>query len=485
MRKRILLAADSTITVLHATPHRASPRSWRHRLHVFDVTRGTFWSAALLSSAALLANSPAAAQFACTMTATDSTCTNTGNATVPLLNEAAGTNQNATTTNSGTAVGFDSQTDAGGNATTTNSGTNSVFGLFAVTINGGNATITNSGSNSGGIFASTGSVNSNITITNSGSNTLGSDGVGDTSAITNGANSNITVTNSGSNALGISATTAGADSGITVTNSGTNSAAGITVTTNGTNSNITLTNSGRNTGGILASANGGSSNVTVINSGSNIGSNNGEGIGVGASGNATVINSGIAAVLLGEDAINVTSFNGSATLTNIVGGRVIGGISVEGVTNTINFQGGNWLFTIAAPGPTTTVNTGGAPFVVAGSFNGVSGAQVAVLDPTSFALADRALTNFTGEVQQMLQGRFDGMAAGGGGSSAALGFAGAPSTPGIADQATQAFSGIPSVAMSYASDSRPLLGKAPGSRRAVLRHDHLGERLWRRAQAER
>jgi hypothetical protein len=462
MRKRILIAADSTITVLHAKPHRISPRSRYHRLRAFDVTRGTFWSAALLSSAALLANSPAAAQFACTMTATDSTCTNTGNATVPFLNEANGTNQNATTTNSGTAVGFDSQTNAGGNATTTNSGTNSVFGLFATTINGGNATIANSGSNSGGMSASTGSDNSNITITNSGSNALGSDGIGGISATTNGANSNITVTHSGSNALGISATTAGADSGITVTNSGTNSAVGITVMTNGANSDITLTNSGRNNGGILASANGGASNVTVINSGSNVGSNNGEGIGVGASGNATVINSGIAAVLLGESAINVTSFNGSATLTNIVGGRVIGGISVQGVTNNLNFQGGNWLFTITAPGPTTTVNTGGAPFVVAGSFNGVSGAQVAVLDPTSFALADRALTNFTGEVQQILQGRFDGMAAGGGsGGGAALGFAGAPSTAGIADQATQAFSGIPSVAMSYASDSRPLLGKAP------------------------
>jgi outer membrane autotransporter protein len=110
-------------------------------------------------------------------------------------------------------------------------------------------------------------------------------------------------------------------------------------------------------------------------------------------------------------------------------------------------------FTIGSSGP-LTINTNGAPFVVSPTTG-----QVAVLDPTSFALVDRALTNFTGEMQQMLQGRFDGMAVGGGG--AALGFAGAPSTPGVADQAQAAFSGISSVAMSYASTPRPVLGKAP------------------------
>jgi outer membrane autotransporter protein len=91
----------------------------------------------------------------------------------------------------------------------------------------------------------------------------------------------------------------------------------------------------------------------------------------------------------------------------------------------------------------------------------MSGVQVAVLDPTTFALADRSLTNFTGEISEMLQGRFAGMTAGAGG--AALGFAGAPSSA-VADQAQAAFSGIPSVAMSYASGaSRPVLGKVPAA----------------------
>jgi hypothetical protein len=140
---------------------------------------------------------------------------------------------------------------------------------------------------------------------------------------------------------------------------------------------------------------------------------------------------------------------------------VIGPIDLSAASQTaVNFQGGNWLFAIAVKAANgtlagTAVNTNGAPFVV-------SGQQVAVLDPTSFALADRALTNFTGEVQQALQGRFDGMGVVGGGN-AALRFAGSPSTPGIADQATEAFSAIPSVAMSYASDPRPAVGKAPAA----------------------
>jgi hypothetical protein len=137
---------------------------------------------------------------------------------------------------------------------------------------------------------------------------------------------------------------------------------------------------------------------------------------------------------------------------------VVGPILLASLTGDIvNFQGGNWLQTISTQGPgTTSINTGGAPFVVVPTGTGF---QIAVLDPTTFALADRSLTNFTGEISEMLQGRFAGMSTGAGGPGA-LGFAGAPNS-GVADQAQAAFSGIPSVAMSYASGaSRPVLGKA-------------------------
>jgi hypothetical protein len=110
IRKHILPATEATTTLRHATPHRASPRRWC--LSAFDVARATFLSAALLSSVALLANWPAAAQFACTVTPTDSTCTNTGNATTVELNNATGTNQ-CYHDQFRTAVGFASFTEGG------------------------------------------------------------------------------------------------------------------------------------------------------------------------------------------------------------------------------------------------------------------------------------------------------------------------------------------------------------------------------------
>lgn len=59
----------------------------------------------------------------------------------------------------------------------------------------------------------------------------------------------------------------------------------------------------------------------------------------------------------------------------------------------------------------------------------------------------------------MLQDRFASMAGGGGASAGALGFA----APGwsVVDQAQAAFAGIPSAAMSYASDARPIIGEVP------------------------
>jgi outer membrane autotransporter protein len=196
-------------------------------------------------------------------------------------------------------------------------------------------------------------------------------------------------------------------------------------------------------------------NATLTNSGS---STNTAGFALlaAATGNATVINSGIA-----NGGIDINA-NGVATLTNVVGGRVIGPIDIDSVTsNVVNFQGGNWLLTIGTAGPSPTFNTGGAPFVVVSTTDPktlVTTNQIAVLDPTTFALADRSLANFTGEISEMLQGRFGGMSTGPGGT--VLGFAGGSGSA-VADQAQAAFSGIPSVAMSYASSgSRPIIGKA-------------------------
>jgi uncharacterized protein with beta-barrel porin domain len=431
----------------------------------------------------------------CTTTPSDINCTNSGTAPAFFLNTAVGANQNATTTNSGTANAFESQTTGGGNAAVSNSGIN-IGGALAVTMAGGNATATNTSTIAGGrIFAQTigsgdatatnsGSVATGVgALTNVGNATAINSGTiatgfatlafalvsGDATAINSGTSTgvgaaanigNATATNSGTSIGGVSASTV-VSGNATVTNSGTTSSQ--LVATTGGVGNATVTNSGTNFGAIIATTGGmggGSGDALVNNSGRNIGGT----IAVfttGLVGNATVINSGLAQAdinpktMLPFDAIEVVSFFNNATLTNIVGGRVFGGIVVDGATQNINYVGGNWLQSISLGSGSTAINSGGAPFVAVPTATGI---QIAVLDPTAFALADRSLVSFTGQIGEMLQGRFDGMSTGAGGS--ALGFAGAPSSP-VADQAQAAFGSIPSVAMSYASDARSVIGKVP------------------------
>jgi hypothetical protein len=136
--------------------------------------------AAMLSTTAFLATSPAAAQFVCTITPTDVTCTNSGTQNTSFPSTATGANQNDTVSNSGTANGFLSETSGGGNSTANNSGTNT--GIAAATVGGGNAAATNSGTNTGIIEVVTEN-GGNATATNSGSNT------GDILVETSGANS--------------------------------------------------------------------------------------------------------------------------------------------------------------------------------------------------------------------------------------------------------------------------------------------------------
>ena len=353
-------------------------------------------------------------------------------------------NQGATTSNSGSAVGFESLTTGGGNAIATNTGSDT-GDADAVTIAGGNATATNSGTINFGTLQARTAAGGDATATNSGS--VG----GGIAAVTLGGG-NATATNSGTTTGGLVAI-AEIGGNATATNSGSVAAGVAAVAGFG---NATATNSGNSTGEVNDIITGGTfaislnGNATVTNSGS---SNFLVAAVSTAGGNASVINSGAA-----NGGISIIANQGSATLTNVVGGRVVGPILLASLTGDIvNFQGGNWLQTISTQGPgTTSINTGGAPFVVVPTGTGF---QIAVLDPTTFALADRSLTNFTGEISEMLQGRFAGMSTGAGGPGA-LGFAGAPNS-GVADQAQAAFSGIPSVAMSYASGaSRPVLGKA-------------------------
>jgi CO/xanthine dehydrogenase FAD-binding subunit len=161
-----------------------------------------------------------------------------------------------------------------------------------------------------------------------------------------------------------------------------------------------------------------------------------------AIGNATVSNAGFIA---GNVLVNTAI--GNTTLSNLAGSRIAGSITLGGGNKTLEFIGGNYLYTVNSLAG-VTINTHGAPFVVSGN-------TVAVLDPTVLALEDRSLMNFTGGVSSMLQDRFGGMGVpGGAGKVAPLSFAPsfAPNTAARLDAAHDAFAGIPSLSMSYASD---------------------------------
>ena len=301
---------------------------------------------------------------------------------------------------------------AGGNATTTNSGNVGQY-AYAYTQAGGNATTTNSGKVGQYAYAYT-QAGGNATTTNSGK-------VGQYAYAYTQAGGNATTTNSGKvGQYAYAYTQAGGNA--TLTNSGSVGTYAYVYTQAG--GNATMSNSGTiNQGVTLTALGGGSSNLT---------------------------NSGL---IIGGPNPAIKFVGGPDTLTNVVGSRVIGAIDLVGVKDTVNFAGGNWLFTFNTLSG-ATINTNGAPFVVSGN-------QVAVLDPTAIALADRSLMFVTGGVSQMLRDRFSGITTGGGGQSA-MSFA-APDSFGVAGQAQAPFANIPSVAMSYASDPKPILGKAPAA----------------------
>jgi uncharacterized protein with beta-barrel porin domain len=366
-----------------------------------------------------------------------------------------------------------------GNAGLTNSGSiggNSIVNTFT---SAGNASFTNSGSIGDVTIMQTSSISGNASFTNSGSL-----GVTSTVIVNSSTGSSATLTNSGSIGNGSNLSANAPLGNATVTNSGTlgnttilsaiSTSGNASVTNSGTmgsfgllqaissTGNTSIVNSGSTAGNAFAFTNTGSS--SLVNSGT-IGGN----INVGSgSGNASLINSGLiggAGTLLQvtstsgtaslrnagfiAENIVVVSATGVATLTNLAGSRIAGSITLGGPAKTLEFIGGNYLYTLNTLN-FVNINTHGAPFVASGNI-------VAVLDPTMLALEDRSLMNFTGGVASMLQDRFGGMGIPGGGTgrAAPLSFAPAiaPDTAARLDAAHDAFAGLPSLSMSYASDA--------------------------------
>ncbi|MFZ5678769.1 MAG: autotransporter outer membrane beta-barrel domain-containing protein [Pseudomonadota bacterium] len=320
----------------------------------------------------------------------------------------------ATSINSGTVQFVVTQTSDGGNAVTVNSGSVLNFnGIQTFAIDGGNATTINTGFVNGGIATFTGL----------------SGGTGDATTINAGmVNGNVV---SAANDIG----------------------------------NAFLTNTGTIKGNVAVATIDGS--AAAYNSGKIFGEVH---VFAGNGGTATFTNAGLidASSSTGV-AIDLTQFDSSTrtTLNIMPGSRIVGEIILNGDTSDpfavgtrVNILSGHDISSVltfggSGCGCTTggltdtgaVVNvTGGAPYVINGN-------TVAILDPTSFANADRNVVDVTRTITSLVTSRLTNPAPIGGSGSAAIGFALSGNV--ARDMANDAFSGIPVLA--YASNDRLLL----------------------------
>lgn len=430
------------------------------------------------------------------------TATNSG-INADMLDTSASGLGNATSNNSGIIGTYISTLTGAGNATSTNSGT--VGGSVATTADGGgNATANNSGVIGGLLSTQTnnggsGSGGGNATSLNS--------GTVDSIANVTADGGNATVINSGKvlfsgsccgPPVGIFNATAMGGDATTINHGNVNGGVITTTGLGGGDGNATLINYGTIRGDVLTLAGntGGTGNATFINYGTiytdflgvGVGAYNGTVTGYnggrifgevdvanGGGGGAVVFsNAGLIDGTYGLSptgvALDLTQFDPATptTLNILPGSRIVGQIILNGdvtdpfaVGTRVNILSGHDIssvLTFGGPGcgcgifggltdTGAIVNvTGGAPYVINGN-------SVAVLDPTSFANADRNVVDVTRTITSLVTSRLTNPAPIGGSGSAAIGFA--PSGNVARDMANDAFSGIP--ALAYASNDRVLL----------------------------
>ena len=251
--------------------------------------------------------------------------------------------------------------------------------------------------------------------------------------------------------------TNGADS--TCTNNGTEMSPNSNTAIGG---NATTINRGIAYGDVTVISAGG--NATLQNSGSIFGLISVYGFGGG--GSTVVTNSGLidGRSSLGGFGVFLLPngvFGTPSTLNILPGSRIFGFIVLAGAgggpPSAVNIQSGGDISSTLIFGSCgcgggltdtgATVNVfGGAPYVISGN-------TVAVLDPTSFAVADRNVLDVTHTISSLIGGRLNTPASASGDTSgAAIGFA--PSGNVASDMARQAFAGVSS--LNYASNDHVL-----------------------------
>jgi hypothetical protein len=245
-----------------------------------------------------------------------------------------------------------------------------------------------------------------------------------TANVTNSGTITAMATGSGAQAFGIeAATTASVNNSGTIKAVATGSGAlsfGITApTVNVVNSGLVSGGTGIATGATSNTISpGGGTHSTIVNSGTIIGTN---GVAIDFTGRS------LAAMPGAGTAIS----SSNDTLTLLPGSRILGEILL-GTDDTVNVSiPGRGLSSVLSFGDASGAHglsgTGAVVNVVTTELSVVHGNEIATLEPTALALADRTLLDFTGGVSSLIQGRLgevaDPAGAAGGGSSLVTSYA--------------------------------------------------------------
>ncbi len=176
-----------------------------------------------------------------------------------------------------------------------------------------------------------------------------------------------------------------------------------------------------------------------------------------------MINSG---TIIGTGGTALQLSGNADTLTLLSGSRIVGAIDMGGGNDVVSFRSDKDVAQLVTlKNFTGTINNAGSGPQVH------SATQIATLDPTAFAQADRGLVDFSGGVSSLIRGRL-GAQSPSGFATQAVSFAPEESSR-AADRVSAAFAGVSS-AMAYGADNK-LVGKAIGKAPAA---DYAAPVIW-------